>query len=380
MQAGANSCIREAMNIAFYAPLKPPDHPAPSGDREMANLLIQALERGGHRVDVASKLRAFVQRPEADAIARLETEARLEVARLDAEWRAGEAPHLWFCYHSYYKAPDLLGPVLARRHGVGYVTAEASYAAKRDAQGWSALQAKVVDGVKMAALNICFTERDQAGLKSIAPKAAYARLQPFIDTERFARVESKSASAELRLVAVAMLRHGDKFNSFNMLARSLALLGDVDWRLTIIGDGPAREEVRNLFQSFPSQRIEWAGEMPPGSVGQYLERADIYVWPGCGEAYGLAYLEAQAAGLPVVAQDTAGVPEVVQNGVTGILTPDGNTGAFAAAIERLAGDGVLRRRMSERAREFVLGERSLAIASSKLNLLLHKAVAAKVRA
>src|SRR4029078_7831636 len=103
MQGGANSCIRGSMKIAFYAPLKPPDHPVPSGDREMANLLIRALEGGGHHVEVASKLRAFVQRPDADAIARLEAEAGLEVARLDAEWRAGEVPDLWFCYHPYYK-------------------------------------------------------------------------------------------------------------------------------------------------------------------------------------------------------------------------------------------------------------------------------------
>ena len=44
-----------------------------------------------------------------------------------------------------------------------------------------------------------------------------------------------------------------------------------------------------------------------------------YVWPGTGEAYGIAYMEAQAAGLPVVAQKTAGVPEVVKDGVTGYV-------------------------------------------------------------
>ena len=46
----------------------------------------------------------------------------------------------------------------------------------------------------------------------------------------------------------------------------------------------------------------------------------LYAWPGYGEAYGLAYLEAQAAGLPVVAQDMDGVPGVVRNGETAILT------------------------------------------------------------
>ena len=54
-----------------------------------------------------------------------------------------------------------------------------------------------------------------------------------------------------------------------------------------------------------------------------------YVWPGTGEAYGIAYMEAQAAGLPVVAQKTAGVPEVVKDGVTGTLTAAGDASAFA---------------------------------------------------
>ncbi len=47
------------MRIAFYAPLKAPSHPVPSGDRRMAKLLISALEQAGHRVGVASDFRSF---------------------------------------------------------------------------------------------------------------------------------------------------------------------------------------------------------------------------------------------------------------------------------------------------------------------------------
>ena len=55
-----------------------------------------------------------------------------------------------------------------------------------------------------------------------------------------------------------------------------------------------------------------AGRAAPDEMPSSICRGAIYAWPGCGEAYGLAYLEAQAAGLPVVAQETAGVPEVVR--------------------------------------------------------------------
>ena len=52
--------------------------------------------------------------------------------------------------------------------------------------------------------------------------------------------------------------------------------------------------------------------------------ADLYLWPAINEAYGMAFLEAQAAGLPVVAGRTGGVPAVVADGVTGVLTPIGD--------------------------------------------------------
>ncbi|MCY1251314.1 D-inositol-3-phosphate glycosyltransferase [compost metagenome] len=90
------------------------------------------------------------------------------------------------------------------------------------------------------------------------------------------------------------------------------------------------------------------------------------MWPGCGEAYGLAYLEAQAAGLPVVAQRTAGVPEVVRDGETGLLTRDGDIGAYAAAMRDLIEDPAGRKRLGAAARRFVHEERSFPAAARRL--------------
>ena len=59
------------MRVAFYAPLKPPDHPVPSGDRRMARLLIQALELAGHEVEVAARLRSWHGVPDGARQARI---------------------------------------------------------------------------------------------------------------------------------------------------------------------------------------------------------------------------------------------------------------------------------------------------------------------
>jgi glycosyltransferase involved in cell wall biosynthesis len=116
--------------------------------------------------------------------------------------------------------------------------------------------------------------------------------------------------------------------------------------------------------------VTWTGELPTHAVAEHLGAADLFVWPGTGEAYGIAYLEAQAAGLPVVAQATGGVPAVVRHGVTGLLTPAGDDAAYAAAIVRLIGDADLRRRLGQAARSFVTRGAITEAAAARLRGLL----------
>ncbi|HTN96312.1 MAG TPA: glycosyltransferase family 4 protein, partial [Nordella sp.] len=299
----------------------------------MARLLMRALQLAGFEVSVASELRAFTPDPDPQAFAPVMAAGKAEKARLREAWRNGPKPNLWFTYHIYYKAPDLLGPDLARHLDIPYVTAEASYAPKRDRQGWADRQALIRDAIGLARLNLCFTERDRAGLEKAVPGARFAALAPFIDTQAYA--DGFATAPPGRLMTVAMMRKGDKFASFTMLAQALENLLDLPWRLTVIGDGPARAETVALFAGIPSERLDWRGEIAPAAVPEALRQGGIYAWPGTGEAYGIAYLEAQAAGLPVVAQSTAGVPAVVRHDETGILTPEGNVESYAAAIRAL---------------------------------------------
>jgi glycosyltransferase involved in cell wall biosynthesis len=361
------------MRVAFYAPLKSPFHAVPSGDRLMARLLIRALELAGHTVGVASQFRSFAGTPEA-ALA-VQHDAEEELKRLRQGWAGGQRPDLWFCYHPYYKSPDYFGPDLCAEFDVPCITAEASHSPKRDGGGWAPYQACVAEQVRRAAVNITFTQRDRLGLQQAVPEAHIASLVPFIETTRFSAASSEADPA--RLICVAMMRRGDKMASYTMLADALRLIANRPWTLTIVGGGPGRAEVGQLFADFGSERVQWMGERSDADVARALAGAGIYVWPGCGEAYGLAYLEAQAAGLPVVAQHTAGVPEVVQADLTGYLTPDGDVAAYAAAIDRLLVDPLRRSSMGKCARHFVLKERSLAVAASSLGDILERYAGAR---
>lgn len=354
------------MRIAFYAPLKSPNHPVPSGDRLMAQLLVRALELAGHSVEIASEFRTFAATPEEAAVRRNEAEA--ELARLRRQWTTAPQPQLWFCYHPYYKSPDVFGPSICEEFGIAYASVEASYSAKRDMSGWAPYQKLVVDAVRQAAVNITLTQRDRLGLQRAAPDGRFASLKPFIDTAAFETIRHHADPH--RLITVAMMRSGDKMDSYVMLAKALQQIRDRAWTMAVIGDGPKRAEVEALFADFEPGRIAWLGEKNTSEIADELGRSGIYVWPGCGEAYGLAYLEAQAAGLPVIAQSVAGVPEVVEKDVTGYLTRDGDVDAYAAAIAALLAAPSQRSAMGLQARRFVMERRSLERAAMKLNDIL----------
>ena len=107
-----------ARRIAFYAPLKAPTHPTPSGDRRMARLLIQALEAAGAEVALASDFRSYDGQGDAARQKALRAKGTAVADRLVGQYRAlgdGERPTAWFTYHLYHKAPDWIGPKSRRR-------------------------------------------------------------------------------------------------------------------------------------------------------------------------------------------------------------------------------------------------------------------------
>ena len=103
------------MRVLLHTPLKPPDHPVPSGDRQMARGFLRLLTRLGHAVVMPSGSRVASGVPAPDAHLALERRARAQADTLIARWRWLPAGHperfdLWFTYHCYYRKPDWLGP------------------------------------------------------------------------------------------------------------------------------------------------------------------------------------------------------------------------------------------------------------------------------
>lgn len=364
------------MPIAFYAPLKSPDHPVPSGDRQMARLLMAALERAGYAPRAASSLRGYL--PEGDCgLAALKSAAEAEVCRLLDAYRSGAllAPDLWFTYHPYYKAPDLIGPPVARGLNVPYVTAEASHANKRANGPWAEAHRLNQDGLESADLSFYFTERDREGLLHLIDDTRkVSHLPPFTDLAGIPERTQWETGAEgpIRLITVAMMRRDVKLDSYRMLAEALCGLQALGWSLDIVGDGEARAEVERAFAPLPQDRLTWHGRLTPDEIAPLYGRSDLYIWPGFGEAYGMAFLEAQAAGLAVVAQDTGGIASVVAEGRTGLLTPLGDVEAYRNGLATLMQDRQQLAAYGRAAQIFVRQERSIETAAARLKTALDK--------
>jgi glycosyltransferase involved in cell wall biosynthesis len=175
-----------------------------------------------------------------------------------------------------------------------------------------------------------------------------------------------------------MMRQDVKRLSYLLLADALGRLAAREWQLLVVGDGPARAEIEAALERAAPGRVRFAGAVPEAALPGFYAAADLMVWPAVREAYGLAMLEAQAAGLPVVAGREGGVAEVVRDGVTGILTAPRDPAAFAEATERLLRAPGQRQAMGEAAVRFVAQERSLAQAAATLRAAL--AAAPEIRA
>jgi glycosyltransferase involved in cell wall biosynthesis len=359
------------MRVAFYAPLKPPGHPIPSGDRHVARLFLTALRHAGHRPFVASRLRSFDGGGDAGHQARIAAQGQRIAERLVSEWRQRPeaAPLLWFTYHLYYKAPDWLGPAVSAALGIPYVVAEASHAAKRSEGPWASGHRAVVAALRQADAVIGLNSADRDGVVPLLRESGrWLALPPFLDAAAYPAREPRQAGAP-RLIAVAMMRPGDKLASYRVLGTALVQLLDLPWSLDIVGDGPARAEVERALMPLGA-RVTYRGALGETAVAGALAQADIFVWPAINEAFGMALLEAQANGLPVVAGASGGIGDIVVPGRTGMLMPPGDADAFAAAARRLILDPPVCRAMGLAAQQKVRHEHDLPVAAARLAALI----------
>jgi glycosyltransferase involved in cell wall biosynthesis len=164
------------------------------------------------------------------------------------------------------------------------------------------------------------------------------------------RADSRASfgiAADELVVGVASRLVPHKGHDFLLAGFEAARREQPGLRLLVAGEGPLRAELEALAAP-AGDRVEFLGYLGEERLVSFMQACDVIAFPTLptfGEGFGLAALEASAAGRPVVATDVASLPEVIDDGVTGVLVPPGNVPALGAALARLAGEPELRARM-----------------------------------
>ena len=201
-------------------------------------------------------------------------------------------------------------------------------------------------------------------VRHLAPGAGQIAVTPFgVDVRSFSVVPALSPGARDGLVigTVKTMSHtygvDTLVEAFALLRQQLTAmqhpLAD-KVALRLVGDGPQIGALRALSGRLGvADRVTFTGPVPYEQVPAELAKLDIYAALSRQESFGVAVLEAGAAGRPVVVSDAGGLPEVVQDGVTGLVVPRENPVAAADALLKLVTDPSQRIIMGESGRRHV---------------------------
>jgi glycosyltransferase involved in cell wall biosynthesis len=207
-----------------------------------------------------------------------------------------------------------------------------------------------------AADAIASTSRAMAQqVRRLWPAAGEIAITPFgVDLERFVPVPQPHAGLVIGTVKTLAPKYG-----IDVLLRAFARLlaeGRRGLRLVLVGGGPQRAELEALAAELGiAAQVQFVGAVPHAEVPRWLNRFDVYVAASRldSESFGVAVLEASACALPVVVSDAGGLPEVVADGVTGLVVPREDPSALATALARLIDAPAERRRLGDAGRQHV---------------------------
>jgi phosphatidylinositol alpha-1,6-mannosyltransferase len=348
------------MRIAYYPSFRALDHGHSSGLVSIARNVHAAMQAEGHEVFIP-----LTQSMEWIYLRPWRWPRTLREAWLADKTVKQRKPDCWLTYHSYYRGPDIIGPVLARRHNVPYFILAASYASKyrKRLTTWAGFQ---LNRRALMQADMVFVNkiRDARNLGRILPLEKIAYIHPGIRTQAFPLDPGLRKAMRARLyledkrvvVTAAMMRPGVKEDGIAFVIEACADLRKIfpDLHLLIIGDGPGRVRLEEKARRLLPEAHTFTGRIPAPDMAAFYHAGDVFAFPGINESLGMVYLEAQCCGLPVVATSHDGAPEVVADQETGIIVAPFSLPDFAGALSSLLSDTERRARYSLQARERVL--------------------------
>ena len=363
------------MKIAYYMVFKPIDHNNPSGDLIIGKSIYDHLDKE-HLVTVPSSLRARWIYYKPHKIFQL----FIEYYKIYKKYNLSP-PDLWLSYHSYYKAPDLLGMLCSAKLGTPYVIFQGIYSTKRRKK-WKTLPGFLLNKYVLQKADLVITnkKRDLKNLKRLLPEEKLRYIAPGIEPEHFSfnqrerirlRKEYGSSDNEKVIISAAMFRPGVKIEGVNQVLGSFETLlqQQHNYRLLLIGDGVSRKSLEEKAAPF-GNKVIFIGKIRREEMYRYYSCGDIFAFPGIEEGFGMVYIEAQACGLPCVAFKDWGASEAIIHNKTGLLSSANTPEQFTENMKKLLDDDALRLSLGIAAKNHIRENHSLIKNYHKLSLAL----------
>lgn len=197
-----------------------------------------------------------------------------------------------------------------------------------------------------------------------------------VDTSRFKIKDSRFKNKDNRFTIITTSRLVHK-NGIDILIRAVAQLKTYNLKLKtlIVGDGLDRAKLENLAKELGLEgSIEFTGHTDPDKIPAYLAQADIFVRPSRSEGLGSSFIEAMAAGLPIIGTPVGGIPDFLRDGETGIFAQPDDPEDLAEKIKLLLEKKGLREKLSKQGRELALRDYSWDSIAERMSSIFNKLI------
>jgi glycosyltransferase involved in cell wall biosynthesis len=218
---------------------------------------------------------------------------------------------------------------------------------------------RLPDKLRRSSFAIAISHFGRSQLMTVADEEGWERIHVVrcgVDHAVFSPNGARKAGGRPHLLCVGRLVH---LKGQSLLIEAIAELArrGVDARLTLVGDGPKRPELEQLARRRGLEKqVHFAGAVGQDALRDVYRSADIFCLPSMAEGIPVVLMEAMAVEVPVVSTRIMGIPELVEDGRTGLLVTPGRLDELTDALERLIADPDLGARLGRAGREKVLEE------------------------
>jgi colanic acid/amylovoran biosynthesis glycosyltransferase len=232
----------------------------------------------------------------------------------------------------------------------------------------------ITDKIEDAAFAVAISDFGRSQLMRLSDGSRWQHIHVVrcgVDLGRYVPpAERSGAETGAEVLFVGRLLHGKGLSLLFEAVAELRRRG-LDITVTVVGDGPARREIESAARRLDlSEHVSLLGSVGQHELLEHYALADVFCLPSFAEGIPVVAMEAMAMELPVVATRIMGVPELVDDGVQGLLVPPGRIDALTEALDRLVRSPEERRRMGRAGREKVCADYDVARSAATMRSVL----------